>query len=91
MSTQISDGYIRGIEARPRRLAGDALIRYYCVAHRAAARDRSPITRYRDSWAFCANGYGDGHEWIPIEPISKVNLWAFGPTFVDRGAQLAPA
>jgi hypothetical protein len=65
-------------------------IRYYCIAHQVWAKDRSPITRYRDSWAFCVNGCGRGHDWREIEPVSYSSLWSFGPTFV-RHAELVPA
>jgi len=67
-----------------------AVIHYYCVAHQTWARDRSPITRYHDSWAFCVNGCDGRHEWRRIEPISYPNLWSFGPTFVDQN-ELVPA
>jgi hypothetical protein len=67
-----------------------ALLLYYCVAHRVWAKDRSPITRYRDAWAFCLNGCGSGHEWRRIEPVSYPNLWSFGPTFVEQSASSTP-
>ena len=65
-------------------------IHYYCIAHQVWAKDRSPITRYRDEWAFCVNGCGRGHEWREIEPVSYSSLWSFGPTFVNQN-QLVPA
>jgi hypothetical protein len=71
-------------------LAGSSLILYYCVAHHVWAKDRSPITRYQDSWAFCVNGCGRGHEWREIEPVSYSTLSSFGPTFV-RQSELVPA
>jgi hypothetical protein len=78
------------IEAPQQRLVGGSLIFYYCVAHRVYAKDRAPVTLYRNSWAFCANGCGGRHEWRRIEPISYPNLWSFGPTFVEQD-ELAPA
>lgn len=71
-------------------LRSSSLVRYYCVEHRVWAKDRSPITRYRDAWAFCVTGCGPGHEWREIEPISYPNLWSFGPTFVNQN-ELIPA
>jgi hypothetical protein len=65
-------------------LASSSLVLYYCVAHHIWAKDRSQITRYQNSWAFCVNGCGPGHDWRRIEPISYQNLWSFGPTFVER-------
>lgn len=67
----------------PRQARGGSLVLYYCTAHTVWAKDRSPITRYRDSWAFCVNGCGAGHEWRRIEPISYASLWGFGPTFLE--------
>lgn len=71
-------------EERPRRLVGDALIRYYCIVHRTVAEDRAPVTIYQDSWAYCVSGSDGSHEWIPIEPISYADLRSFGPMFLDH-------
>jgi hypothetical protein len=60
-----------------------ALVHYYCVAHRTAARDRSPVTIYRDSWAYCLNGCVGAHEWRSIEPTTYAALLSFGPTFIS--------
>ena len=65
-------------------------IHYYCVAHQTWSTDRSPVTRYRDAWAFCVAGCGRGHDWREIEPVSYSSLLSFGPTFVDRN-ELIPA
>ena len=78
-------------DARVRELTRGALLRYYCVAHRTVAEGRSPVTIYQDSWAYCVSGDDEGHEWNPIEPISYTNLRSFGPTFLDRVNELAPA
>lgn len=72
-------------------MVGGALILYYCVAHQSVTKDRSPVTIYRSSWAYCLNGYGGRHEWIPIKPISRADLQSFGPTFRDRVDELVPA
>ena len=88
MSTVIHEATRRD-EAPGQELRGGSLVLFYCIAHRVWAKDRSPITRYRDAWAFCVNGCGAGHEWRQIEPISYPNLWSFGPTFVEQD-ELAP-
>lgn len=67
------------------------LFRYYCVTHRVRSAERSPVTIYRGCWAYCPQGYGTGHEWASIEPISDVNLKSFGPTFLTPASELAPA
>lgn len=85
MSTLFREATERNDAPRQER-AGGSLVLYYCIEHRVWAKDRAPITRYRDSWAFCVNGWGSGHDWRQIEPISYANLWSFGPTFVDRPA-----
>ena len=56
--------------------------KFYCVAHQMRSEDRSPVTIFQGCWAYCPHGYGTGHEWAPIEPISDVNLKSFGPTFL---------
>ena len=71
-------------------LASSSLVLYYCVEHHVWAKDRSPITRYRDAWAFCVSGCGPGHDWREIEPITYPNLSSFGPTFVNQN-ELVPA
>lgn len=75
---------------RPR--PGSALFHYYCVAHRLRSVDRSPVTIYQGRWAFCLYGYGKGHDWVAIEPISDVDLRWFGPTFLRTlEPELTPA
>jgi len=66
---------------RPRTLVGGAVVRYYCITHRPGAGDRSPVTIYRDSWAYCGGGYGGTHEWRAIQPTGHADLLTFGPTF----------
>jgi hypothetical protein len=69
-----------------------SLIRYYCVAHRERSNDRSPVTIYQGSWAYCPYGYGPGHEWLAIKPVSDVDLVRFGPTLIRAAKpKLAPA
>ena len=72
-------------EERPRRLVGDAFLRYYCIVHLTVAEDRAPVTIYQNSWGYCVSGgYDVTHEWIPIEPISYADLRSFGPIFLDH-------
>ena len=76
---------------KPRRPAS-SLFRYYCVAHRQRSIDRSPVTIYQGCWAYCPHGYGAGHEWVAIKPISDVDLVRFGPTLLTIAEpKLAPA
>lgn len=82
----------QGTEVAERPRLGSALIHYYCVAHRLRSVDRSPVTIFQDRWAFCLNGYGEGHDWIAIEPVGEVELLRFGPTFLRTlRRQLTPA
>lgn len=90
MCAEIREQDLTVLKARARELTRGALLRYYCVAHRTVAASQSPVTIYQDSWAYCVSGDGGGHKWIPIEPISYVNLRSFGPTFLDRVNELAP-
>lgn len=70
---------------------GGPFIRYFCVGHRTAALDRSPVTVRGDSWAYCISGCAPGHVWVPIEPMSHEELRHFGPHFLDRVGELVPA
>jgi hypothetical protein len=83
MSPAVAEAIDSG-EAQLRRASRGSSIVYYCVVHRVWAEDRSPITRYRDRWAFCVNGCTGTHDWRRIAPVSFTNLRVFGPTFLDR-------
>jgi hypothetical protein len=62
-----------------RRIVNGARISFYCAAHRVAALDRSPVTIYRNAWAYCPHGYGAGHAWSAIEPMTMSQLRMLGP------------
>jgi hypothetical protein len=82
MSAQIDERHAPASKrTRSPTLVGGAVVRYYCIAHRPAAGDRSPVTIYRDSWAYCGSGYDGTHEWRPIQPTSHADLLTFRPTF----------
>ena len=69
------------------RIVGGPVIRYFCVGHRTAAVDRSPVTVHGESWAYCLSGCAPGHEWAAIEPMSHEELRHFGPRFIDRAVE----
>ena len=50
-----------------------ALIEFVCIASHARRGDPS-ITFEQRSWAYCAAGAGDGHEWAPIHPTAVETL-----------------
>ena len=46
-----------------------ALIEFVCIASHAS-RAESSITLEQRSWAYCAAGAGDGHQWARIDPTA---------------------
>ena len=44
-----------------------ALIEFVCVA-KHEARSGPAVTLEQRSWAYCATGAGDAHEWTRIDP-----------------------
>ena len=92
MSRLVSERISSETELAKRPHVGSALFHYYCVAHRSRSLDRSPVTIYEGHWAFCMQGYGKGHDWVAIDPISDVDLLRFGPRFLARPEpELVPA
>ena len=69
------------------KIVGAPVIRYFCVAHRTAVVDRSPVTVHDESWASCLSGFAPGHEWVAIEPMSHEELRHFGPRFIDPAVE----
>jgi hypothetical protein len=50
-----------------------ALIEFVCIASHASRSDPS-ITLEQRSWAYCAAGGGDGHQWARIDPTAIETL-----------------
>jgi hypothetical protein len=46
-----------------------ALIEFVCIARHEGGGDLS-ITVEQRSWAYCAGGSTDGHEWVRIDPTA---------------------
>lgn len=46
-----------------------ALIEFVCVA-KHESRLGPAITLEQRSWAYCAGGAGDGHQWVRIDPTA---------------------
>ena len=46
-----------------------ALIGYVCTTQHDR-REAASVTWERDSWAYCASGANDGHQWTRIDPTN---------------------
>lgn len=50
-----------------------ALIEFVCIASHSSRSDPS-ITLEQRSWAYCAAGSGDAHQWTRIDPTAIETL-----------------
>ena len=50
-----------------------ALIEFVCIASHGARNDPT-ITLEQKSWAYCAAGAGDAHQWTRIDPTAVETL-----------------
>jgi hypothetical protein len=50
-----------------------ALIEFVCIASHPSRSDPS-ITLEQRSWAYCASGAGDAHQWTRIDPTAVETL-----------------
>jgi hypothetical protein len=50
-----------------------ALIEFVCIASHGSRSDPT-ITLEQKTWAFCAMGGGDAHEWTRIDPTAVETL-----------------